>query len=90
MKGKEKRSIGPSRVVPHRSRTCLISLLGWEAVSQADMAALKAPVKLVIHLKLYTQWLGSYLPTPLAPKRASGQPTYLPHMQAYQGSGLPY
>ena len=41
---KEKRSTGPSRVVPHRSttpaRTCLTSLFGWEAVSQADMAAL--------------------------------------------------
>ena len=40
----EKRSTGPSRVVPHRSttpaRTCLTSLFGWEAVSQADMAAL--------------------------------------------------
>ena len=35
-----------SRVVPHRSttpaRTCLTSLFGWEAVSQADMAALTA------------------------------------------------
>jgi hypothetical protein len=43
-KGKKKRSTGPSRVVPHRSttpaRTCLTSLFGWEAVSQADMAAL--------------------------------------------------
>jgi hypothetical protein len=32
-------------VVPHRSttpaRTCLTSLFGWEAVSQADMAALR-------------------------------------------------
>ena len=40
----EKRSTGPSRVVPHRSttpaRTCLTSLFGWEAVSQADMAAM--------------------------------------------------
>ena len=40
----KKRSTGPSRVVPHRSttpaRTCLTSLFGWEAVSQADMAAL--------------------------------------------------
>ena len=39
----KKRSTGPSRVVPHRSttpaRTCLTSLFGWEAVSQADMAA---------------------------------------------------
>ena len=37
----QKRSTGPSRVVPHRSttpaRTCLTSLLGWEAVSQADI-----------------------------------------------------
>ena len=36
---------GPSRVVPHRSttpaQTCLTSLFGWEAVSQADMAALR-------------------------------------------------
>jgi hypothetical protein len=43
-KEKKKRSTGPSRVVPHRSttpaRTCLTSLFGWEAVSQADMAAL--------------------------------------------------
>ena len=42
---KEKRSTRPSRVVPHRSttpaRACLTSLFGWEAVSQADMAALK-------------------------------------------------
>ena len=40
----KKRSTGPSRVVPHRSttpaRTCLTSLFGWEAVSQADVAAL--------------------------------------------------
>ena len=40
----KKRSTGPSRVVPHRSttpaRTCLTSLFGREAVSQADMAAL--------------------------------------------------
>ena len=46
---KKKRSTGPSRVVPHRSttpaRTCLTSLFGWEAVSQADMAALKAEPK---------------------------------------------
>ena len=45
-KRNKKRSTGPSRVVPHRSttlaRTCLTSLFGWEAVSQADMAALKA------------------------------------------------
>ena len=44
-KRNKKRSTGPSRVVPHRSttpaRTCLTSLFGWEAVSQADMAALK-------------------------------------------------
>ena len=37
----QKRSTGPSRVVPHRSttpaRTCLTSLFGWEAVSQADI-----------------------------------------------------
>ena len=37
----KKRSTGPSRVVPHRSttpaRTCLTSLFGWEAVSQADI-----------------------------------------------------
>ena len=43
-KSNKKRSTGPSRVVPHRSttpaRTCLTSLFGWEAVSQADMAAL--------------------------------------------------
>eukprot|EP00964_Phaeocystis_antarctica_P086456 scaffold54750_cov59-Phaeocystis_antarctica.AAC.1 len=43
-KAQQKRSTGPSRVVPHRSttpaRTCLTSLFGWEAVSQADMAAL--------------------------------------------------
>ena len=42
----KKRSTGPSRVVPHRSttpaRTCLTSLFGWEAVSQADMAALSS------------------------------------------------
>ena len=42
----KKRSTGPSRVVPHRSttpaRTCLTSLFGWEAVSQADMAALNS------------------------------------------------
>ena len=42
---RQKRSTGPSRVVPHRSttpaRTCLTSLFGWEAVSQADVAALK-------------------------------------------------
>ena len=48
-KRKEKRSTGPSRVVPHRSttpaRTCLTSLFGWEAVSQADMAALEAEPK---------------------------------------------
>jgi hypothetical protein len=35
---------GTTRVVPHRSttpaRTCLTSLFEWEAVSQADMAAL--------------------------------------------------
>ena len=41
---RQKRSTGPSRVVPHRSttpaRTCLTALFGWEAVSQADMAAL--------------------------------------------------
>ena len=41
---RQKRSTGPSRVVPHRSttpaRTCLTSLFGWEAVSQADVAAL--------------------------------------------------
>ena len=40
----KKRSTGPSRVVPHRSttpaRTYLTSLFGWEAVSQADVAAL--------------------------------------------------
>jgi hypothetical protein len=40
----KKRSTGPSREVPHRSttpaRTCLTSLFGWEAVSQADVAAL--------------------------------------------------
>ena len=40
----KKRSTGPSRVVPHRSttpaQTCLTSLFGWEAVSQADVAAL--------------------------------------------------
>ena len=40
----KQRSTGPSRVVPHRSttpaRTCLTSLFGWEAVSQADVAAL--------------------------------------------------
>ena len=40
----KKRSTGPSRVVPHRSttpaRTCLTSLVGWEVVSQADVAAL--------------------------------------------------
>ena len=50
----KKRSTGPSRVVPHRSttpaRTCLTSLFGWEAVSQADVAALsvieeKHPIK---------------------------------------------
>ena len=43
-KAKEKRSTGPSRVVPHRSttpaRTSLTSLFGWEAVSLVDMAAL--------------------------------------------------
>ena len=42
---KEKRSTGPSRVVPHRSttpaRTSLTSLFGWEAVSLVDMAALR-------------------------------------------------
>ena len=46
---KRKRSTGPSRVVPHRSttpaRTCLTSLFRWEAVSQADMAALPINVK---------------------------------------------
>ena len=40
----KKRSTGPSCVVPHRSTTpagtCLTSLFGWEAVSQADVAAL--------------------------------------------------
>ena len=40
----QKRSTGPSRVVPHRSttpaRTSLTSLFGWEAVSLVDMAAL--------------------------------------------------
>ena len=40
----KKRSTGPSRVIPHRSttpaRTYLTSLFGWEAVSQADVAAL--------------------------------------------------
>ena len=44
-KEKQKRSTGPSRVVPHRSttpaRTSLTSLFGWEAVSLVDMAALK-------------------------------------------------
>ena len=44
-KTKEKRSTGPSRVVPHRSttpaRTSLTSLFGWEAVSLVDMAALE-------------------------------------------------
>ena len=43
---KQKRSTGPSRVVPHRSttpaRTSLTSLFGWEAVSLVDMAALTA------------------------------------------------
>ena len=42
----KKRSTGPSRVVPHRSttpaQTCLTSLFGWEAVSQADVAALNS------------------------------------------------
>ena len=46
---RQKRSTGPSRVVPHRSttpaRTCLTSLFGWEAVSQADMAALMKQVE---------------------------------------------
>ena len=40
----QKRSTGPSRVVPHRSttpaRTSLTSLFGWGAVSLVDMAAL--------------------------------------------------
>ena len=48
-KRNKKRSTGPSRVVPHRSttpaRTCLTSLFGWEAVSQADMAALKVALE---------------------------------------------
>ena len=45
-KEKQKRSTGPSRVVPHRSttpaRTSLTSLFGWEAVSLIDVAALNA------------------------------------------------
>ena len=59
---------GPSRVVPHRSttpaQTCLTSLFGWEAVSQADMAALKTR-------------LTSYLPT-LEPSIGPRAKTYLP------------
>ena len=46
----QKRSTGPSRVVPHRSttpaRTSLTSLFGWEAVSLVDMAAL---IRLAVH-----------------------------------------
>ena len=65
---KKKRSTGPSRVVPHRSttpaRTCLTSLFGWEAVSQADMAALsKSPEKRLLSHKS----VGDYLATPPVP-----------------------
>ena len=48
----QKRSTGPSRVVPHRSttpaRTSLTSLFGWEAVSLVAMAALTG--RLAIHI----------------------------------------
>ena len=51
-KEKQKRSTGPSRVVPHRSttpaRTSLTSLFGWEAVSLVDMAALIDHLQLLI------------------------------------------
>ena len=55
----KKRSTAPSRPVPHRSttpaRTCLTSLLGWEAVSQADMAALNIVSRQAIlyYMKLF-------------------------------------
>jgi hypothetical protein len=53
---RQKRSTGPSRVVPHRSttpaRTCLTSLFGWEAVSQADVAALQAPVHELLNVSM--------------------------------------
>ena len=52
---KQKRSTGPSRVVPHRSttpaRTSLTSLFGWEAVSLVDMAALTGVAQ---HCNIYT------------------------------------
>jgi hypothetical protein len=48
----KKRSTGPSRVVPHRSttpaRTCLTSLFGWEAVSQADILLYGAPERGIV------------------------------------------
>ena len=51
----QKRSTGPSRVVPHRSttpaRTSLTSLFGWEAVSLVDMAALTGVAQ---HCNIYT------------------------------------
>ena len=54
---KQKRSTGPSRVVPHRSttpaRTSLTSLFGWEAVSLVDMAALTVLRNITVHIELY-------------------------------------
>ena len=66
-KRKKKRSTGPSRVVPHRSttpaRNCLTSLLGWEAVSQADMAALISPAG-TLYMKATTLCKSAF-PTPV-------------------------
>ena len=80
----KKRSTGPSRVVPHRSttpaRTCLTSLFGWEAVSQADMAALKVHLekRSLFHRSVHSGRGATYL-RPLLQSAAGCQPTYLPH-----------
>ena len=81
----------PTAVLPRLEPA---SLFGWEAVNQADMAALKKTRNLKMSYTvvpstitaLYT-WVGERPTYPLAPKRWPAV-TYLPTSQAYQGSGL--
>ena len=94
-KRNKKRSTGPSRVVPHRSttpaRTCLPSLFGWEAVSQADMAALNDNTIFQHFIRIEYNVIDLAKPTYLPPVPSRGSPpapTYLPPALSCQ-VGLP-
>ena len=85
----KKRSTGPSRVVPHRSttpaRTCLTSLFGWEAVSQADVAALSMTEEKHLMLWPLSLWPSHSFGGPNLIKNCPPVPTMIACTRMWEG-----